>query len=182
MTGFTERSRHTRFTGIVIGVDQVEYQTPAGGSMVREVVTHMGAVVVVPVDGDEVLLIRQFRAATGEDLLELPAGKRDISDESPEVTAIRECVEEVGFFPRRVDELHRFWNSPGFCDEYSHLFLARDLEPRETSPQGPEEQESEIVRMPIDDAMAMVAAGEIEDAKTLIGLYALEAWRREGRL
>lgn len=174
--GFAETGRITRFEGLVIGVDEVEYSTPTGDSMTREIVTHMGAVVVVPFDGDNIFLIRQFRAATGGNLLELPAGKRDVPGEAPEVTAARECVEEVGMEPGRVELMQHFWNSPGFCNEYSYLYVASDLTPRPIDPQGPEEIAAEILAVPVADAMAMVERGEIDDAKTLIGLYAFERW------
>lgn len=182
MTGFSETGRQIRFEGLLIGVDEVEFSTPDGGTMTREVVTHMGAVVVVPFDGDNVYLIRQFRAAIAAEILELPAGKRDVPGEAPEVTALRECIEEVGMEPARVELLQRFWNSPGFCTEYSHLFVATDLTPRAIDPQGPEEVAAEIIKLPVRDALAMVHRGEIEDAKTAIGLYAFESWLSEGGL
>ena len=176
MTGFTEVSRTTRFTGVVISVDEVDYTAPDGSTITREVVEHMGAVVVVPFDGENVYLIRQFRAAVGQDLLELPAGKRDVPGEPPEETARRECIEEVGMEPASIDLLQTFWNSPGFCTEYSYLYLARELTPRPVNPQGVEEVAAEIVSMPASEAIALAASGEITDAKTLIGLYALEHW------
>ncbi len=180
MTGFFERSRATTYRGMVISVDEVIYRTPSGDDVSREIVRHMGAVVVVPYDLGHVYLIRQFRAATGDYLLELPAGKRDVDDEPPEVTAVRECLEEVGVEPGRVELIHRFWNSPGFCDELTLLYVALDLEQRARSPQGPEEQDAEIVRMPLNDALSMVDNGDITDAKTIIGLYGLDRWHRRG--
>ena len=84
---------------------------------------------MVPVedDGETVLMLRQFRAATGGDLLEIPAGKRDVDGELPEETAVREMEEELARKPGRLVKLCEFFNSPGFCDEYTHLFLALDL-------------------------------------------------------
>ncbi|MBT8200325.1 MAG: NUDIX domain-containing protein, partial [Acidimicrobiia bacterium] len=178
MTAFEEKSRSTRYRGAVISVDEVSLRTPAGDSVSREIVRHMGAVVVVPYDQGHVYLIRQFRAATGGYLLELPAGKRDVAGEPPEVTAVRECVEEVGFEPGRVEKIHEFWNSPGFCDELTLLFVAEKLQARARDPQGAEEQDAEIVRLATDQAFSMVAGGEIVDAKTIIGLYGLERWLR----
>ncbi len=160
-------------------MDEVSLRTPTGDAVSREIVRHMGAVVVVPYEDGHIYLIRQFRAATGGYLLELPAGKRDVAGESPEVTAIRECVEEVGLEPGRVEKIHEFWNSPGFCDEFTLLYVAENLQQRTSDPQGAEERDAEIVRLATGQAFSMVASGEIVDAKTIIGLYGLERWLRQ---
>jgi ADP-ribose pyrophosphatase len=144
--------------------------------MLRVVVHHPGAVAVVPVIDGDVILIEQQRVPVGARLLEIPAGKRDIPGESPEVTAARECEEEVGLRPGKLTALGSVYTSPGFSDERIWLFLARDLEPVPARPQGVEEEQSSIVRMPITDALRRVEEGSIVDAKTVIGLQAL---RRE---
>ena len=95
----------------------------AGERFTRLIVHHPGAVVVVPVDDEEsVLMVRQFRAPAGGELLEVVAGKRDVEGEEPEETARREMHEEIGRRPGRLVKLCEFFNSPGFCDEYTHLF------------------------------------------------------------
>ena len=100
-----------------------------GERFTRLIVQHPGAVVAVPVTGDEsVLMIRQYRAATGGELLEVVAGKRDVEGEEPETTAQREMQEEIGWRAGRLVKLCEFFNSPGFCDEYTHLYAALDLE------------------------------------------------------
>ena len=146
-------------------------ETPEGHEIEREIVHHPGAVVVVPVtDAGTVLLVRQYRAALDRELLELPAGKRDVDGEPPEVTANRELGEEIGRHAARLDLLANFWNSPGFCDEYSYLYLARDLTTVDSEPQHHEEAHLVVEEIPLRQVPSRIAAGDITDAKTLIGL------------
>jgi ADP-ribose pyrophosphatase len=142
-----------------------------GESFDRHVVHHPGAVVVVPVlDDGDALLVRQWRVATGRALLEVPAGKRDVEGEPPEVTANRELEEEIGYVGRRLDKLAEFYNSPGFCDEYTHLFLATELEQRERAAVSHEEAAMTIERVPLAQVDALIASGDLIDAKSIIGL------------
>ncbi len=150
---------------------------PDGNQFERDVVHHPGAVVVVPVVdgpagrvGTEVILVRQYRAAIDAVLLELPAGKRDVADEPVERTAHRELEEEVGMKAASMEQLAEFYNSPGFCDEHSFLFLATGLTECATSFQGHEEQHMTIERVPLDRVADLVSSGEIVDAKSIIGL------------
>jgi ADP-ribose diphosphatase len=141
----------------------------------RHVVHHPGAVVVVPIlanpeGGSDALLVRQWRVATGRVLLEIPAGKRDVEGEPPEITANRELEEEVGYVAGRLDKLCEFYNSPGFCDEYTHLFLATELEERTRAAVSHEEAAMTIERVPLDRVDDLIATGELIDAKSIIGL------------
>lgn len=166
----TRRSRVVgRFAFLAVREDVV---VGDGEELVRYTVVHPGAVAVVPLVGDRtVLMVRQYRAPVGRDVLEIPAGKRDVDGEAPEDTARRELVEEVGQRPGRLVGLAEFYNSPGFCDEYTHLFLGLDLE-RASSRQElrAEERHMTVERVALDDVDAMVRAGEIVDAKSIIGL------------
>ena len=174
MTGFRRQSGKIVYAGPGVTVGSYTYQTPDRGTMIREVVhAHDGSVVVLTYTGAGVVLVRQFRAPVGEVIWELPAGKRDVPGEDPAETARRECIEEVGLTPGRLTLLHTFYNSPGYSDERSWLYLAEDLTPVERDPQGAEERVAEVVEVPLDRALEMVGAGEIEDAKTIIGLYAV---------
>ncbi|MGD9798242.1 MAG: NUDIX hydrolase [Acidimicrobiia bacterium] len=133
---------------------------------------HPGAVAVVPVLADgRVVLVRQWRAAVGEDVLEIPAGIRDVDGEATEVTAGRELAEEVGY---RATEplvlLTAFWNTVGLSDEACHVYLATGLEPCPDDRQGAEEEAMTIELVHLDDVPAMVADGRIRDSKTVIGL------------
>jgi ADP-ribose pyrophosphatase len=143
-----------------------------GETFTRVVVEHPGAVVVVPVDadGDTVTLVRQFRAATGSDMLEVPAGKRDVEGEAPERTAERELVEEIGRRPGRLVPLSEFYNTPGFCSEYTYLFAAFDLEVVERAAATVEEAAMTIEQISLADVDDLIAARAIVDAKTIIGL------------
>jgi 8-oxo-dGDP phosphatase len=167
---FQARGEREIWTGAVISLAVASFEDPDGGTFEREIVHHPGAVSVVPVDGDEVVLVRQFRAAPGRDLLEIPAGKRDVEGEDLEVTAQRELAEEIGFTAGRLDKLAEFYNSAGFCDELSHVYLGTDLQPAERDVQGIEESHMTIERVRLDDVPALIEARELVDAKTIVGL------------
>jgi 8-oxo-dGTP pyrophosphatase MutT (NUDIX family) len=165
--------------GAVVTFTVGTFRSPDGVVLERDVVKHPGAVSVVPVDGDEVILVRQYRAALGRDLLEIPAGKRDVPGEPPEATAARELEEEIGMRAATLLPLAEFYNSAGFSDEYSYVYLATGLERGEQSLQGVEEQHMTVERHRLDDVPAMIASHELVDAKTIIGL--LLALRHLGR-
>jgi ADP-ribose pyrophosphatase len=153
-----------------LSVSRSRVAGPDGEEFDRHVVHHPGAVVVVPVVEGNVILVRQWRVATGRELLEVPAGKRDVDGEAPEETARRELVEEIGFHAGRLDRLCEFYNSPGFCDEYTHLYLATELEPRPRAAVSAEEAAMTIEQVALDDVDTLVATGAIVDAKSIIGL------------
>lgn len=171
MTRFRKRSERELHRGALISVGEGTFVDPGGSVFVRDVVHHPGAVSVVPYQADgTVLLVRQYRAAIDRELLEIPAGKRDVADEPPELTAHRELAEEVGRQAGRMELLATFYNSPGFCDEYSYTYLARDLRQVPIDVHSPEELAMTIETMPLVDALGLVARGEIVDAKTIIAL------------
>jgi len=145
----------------------------AGERFTRLVVRHPGAVVAVPVEPDRehVLLVRQYRAAVDRDLLEVVAGKRDVEGEAPETTATRELHEEIGRRPGRLVKLCEFYNSPGFCNEYTHLYAALDLEELDApAAVNPEERALTVERVRLSDVDDLVAGGAIVDAKSIVGL------------
>jgi ADP-ribose pyrophosphatase len=141
---------------------------PDGSTTIREIIATPGAVVVVPLTDDrQVRMVRQYRSAIGEFLLELPAGTLE-PNEPPEQAAPRDLAEETGDRAAHWEQLAGFYTVPGICNEYIHLFLATGLTP------GPTNQERdeliEVVTLTLDKALAMVKRGEICDAKTIIGL------------
>jgi ADP-ribose pyrophosphatase len=141
---------------------------PDGSTTIREIVGTPGAVVVVPLTDDrQVRMVRQYRSAIGQFLLELPAGTLE-PGEAPEQAAPRELAEETGDRAARWERLSGFYTVPGICDEYLHLFLATGLTPGQSNRE-PDEF-IEVVTLPLDEALAMVKRGEIRDAKTIIGL------------
>lgn len=155
-----------------VRVDTV--RMPDGETAEREIVEHMSAVAVVPVLGDgTVVMLRQYRHAVGQYLLEIPAGVLDVEGEGEADAAQRELAEEVGMRAGRLEHLTTFHNSAGWSTERTHVFVGLDLEeaPRpEDFDLEHEEADMEIVRLPLEDAVAAVAAGEITDAKTVVGL------------
>ncbi len=151
---------------------------PSGRWSVREVVRHPGSVVVIPWTGERVALIEQYRHAAGRRVRELPAGKLDVAGEPPEATARRECIEEAGLDPGRLTRLHGCYTSPGFTDEYSHVYLAEDLAEAARDPKGLEEEQSEVVWLTMPEVAAGLASAVFEDATTIIGLQALLARQR----
>jgi ADP-ribose pyrophosphatase len=164
----------------LIRVATARFEGPDGSRFERDIVHHPGAVVVVPLTADEtVLMVRQFRAAVDSDLLEVPAGKRDVAGEATEVTAARELAEEVGRQAGRLELLACFYNSPGFSDELSWLYLAQDLTAVPEDRQGAEEQHMTVEEVPLADVPAMIRSGQIVDAKSIIGLSL--TWSAVGR-
>ena len=177
--GFRKVGEREIHAGRVVRLTESVFATPDGGRMTRDVVHHRGAVAVVAVDGDEVVLVRQYRSPVEGELLEIPAGTRDVGGEDPAGTARRELAEEAGLACETLEELGTFFNSPGFCDELSHLYLARGLSPVARRPDGAEEEWMTAERFSLHEAEAMIDRGEIRDAKTIIGV--LLALRRLGR-
>ena len=169
--GFRKLGERMVWSGTLVSAGTATFADPDGTEFERDVVHHPGAVVVVPVIDGEVVLVRQYRAAIDRELLELPAGKRDVADEPVELTAHRELEEEVGMRAASMEPLAEFYNSPGFCDEHSFLFMATGLSPCQTSFQGHEEQHMTIERVPLDAVPGLVASGDLVDAKSIIGLY-----------
>jgi ADP-ribose pyrophosphatase len=135
---------------------------------VREVVKHPGgAGVVTYFEDGTTALVSQYRHPARGFVLEIPAGKLD-PGEGPEQAAARELEEELGVVAARLEPLSEFYTTPGFCAEKLWVFLATDL--RETALRREADEIMEVVRVPFRAALAMVASGEIEDAKTIIGL------------
>ena len=170
VAGFRKLDERIVWQGSLVSAGVATFADPDGNTFERDVVHHPGAVVVVPVIDGEVILVRQYRAAIDGELLEVPAGKRDVSDEPVELTAHRELEEEVGMKAGSMVKLAEFYNSPGFCDEHSFLFLATDLTECATSFQGHEEQHMTIERVPLDSVPDLIAAGELVDGKSIIAL------------
>ena len=171
MADFTIASRRRVLTGPVIGVDDLDVVDPTGVSHHRQVVVHPGAVSVVAVDDHgRVTLIRQYRAAVDSELLEIPAGKRDVPWEDPELTARRELLEEVGLEADEFVLLGEFHNSPGFSNEHSFVYLATGLHHAPHDRQGVEEEHLVVTHVGLHEVPDLIASGRIRDAKTMIGL------------
>ena len=155
------------FSGRVFDVT-VDTVREGDKTYVREIVHHPGSAVILPVfDDGTIALVRQYRHPAVRYLLELPAGTLQ-DKERPEEGAARELEEELGVVAGRMEKLSEFFVSPGFCEEKMWLYLATDL--TETEQRLEDDELLEVVRIPLERALQMVTDGEIEDAKTIIGL------------
>jgi ADP-ribose pyrophosphatase len=173
-TGFRRLEEKVIHKGHVVTLSVAQVATPSGAVLEREIVHHPGAVAVVAVVGSdrghEAVLVRQYRAAVDQLLLEIPAGKRDVEGEDPMVAAARELQEEVGLEATELVHLAGFHNSPGFCDEFLDVYLAMHPVGVADDRQGVEEEAMTIERVPLAEVPAMIADGRLTDAKSIIGL------------
>ncbi len=157
--------------GWVITLTRATFLDPDGTRFERDVVRHPGAVAVVAVtDGGSVVLVRQYRPALDQWLLEIPAGTCDVEGEGELAVARRELAEEVGYAAARLTLLTRCAITPGFCDERSSVYLATGLTPVPLDRQGIEERHMGIEEVPLDRFDAMVDDGTIIDATTILGV------------
>lgn len=174
--GFRQLDEQVVHEGRVVSFRTGTFEAPDGRTVERDIVRHPGAVSAVAVDDEgRVVLVRQYRAALDTELLELPAGKLDLPGEDPAVCVQRELAEEVGLEAGSLEPLVSIHHSPGFCDEVGHIFLARDLRPVPDARQGVEEEWMTVERHPLADVPRMVAAGEVTDAKSVVGLLLAHA-------
>jgi ADP-ribose pyrophosphatase len=160
------------YRGRVFSVEVDRMRFPNGTEHEVAVVRHPPSVVLVPMKDDRhVILIRQYRAAVGRELWELPAGSLN-PGETAEDAAARECEEEIGLVPRRIQRIRGLFPTPGFCDEELIFFRVSDLEPQAPdSPHRPDEDEDIHAQLfAIEEARAMAARGDIIDLKTAYGL------------
>ena len=189
MTRFKRLGEREVFAGRIWRVVQGDFASPEGEVFVREIVRSPGAVAVVPVRFDAegspvVVLVRQYRPALDAELLEIPAGLRDIPGEPPEHTALRELEEEAGYAAAVLDPLTVVQPSAGLTDSSHHIFLATGLHAVPKRADGPEERHLSVVELPLAEAVRMAAGGEITDAKTVIGVLLADRWlsAADGRL
>jgi ADP-ribose pyrophosphatase len=156
------------FKGRVIDVGTEDVTLPSGVKVTLDVIKHPGASLIVPMDGDRVTLIKQYRHCAAGYLWECPAGTLN-PGETPEQCARREVVEEAGVEAGRLDHVGHIFTAPGFTDEKIHIFIARDLKQAKKKPDE-DEVITEVKQVRYDDCLRMIARGEIHDAKTICGL------------
>lgn len=175
--GFRRTASEEVWQGQIGGVRIDTFRYDDGEEAKREIVTHPGAVTVLPFDGERIWLVRQPREPVSEQaLLELPAGKIDVAGEELQMTARRELAEEIGMGARSWRHLISFYNSPGLLSEENHLFLAEDLYDERADVE--EEERIEIVSLPLDRIDETIPT--LRDAKTLIGLLWFRAFLARG--
>ena len=156
------------YDGRIIKLDLLDVRLPDGKEARREVIRHPGAVAIVVIDADKnVLLVRQYRAAAGKILLEIPAGTLN-PGEVPLTCALRELQEETGFRADKLEALGGIYAAPGYTTEFIHLFYATEL--IESRLALDEDEFIEVERVPFAEALAMIDRGEIADGKSVSGL------------
>lgn len=173
-----EIKRELKYTGRIFNIEKYDVELEDGAKTVREVVVHHGGACIVAVDeNDDLLMVRQFRFPAGRELLEIPAGKLE-KGEDPMDAAFRELEEETGYRAESLELLSAMLPTPAYDTEVLYIYLAGRLVP---SVQHLDENEHlSVVRISFDEALAMVCAGEIPDAKTQVGILRA-AMRRQNR-
>ena len=174
----SEQPPGTEQRGFRVIVSKERFTLPSGRVLELDIVKHPGASAIVPFISDtDILLIRQYRHATRDTILEVPAGKID-PGETPYTTADRELQEEVGQKAGRIEELGWIWTTPGFTDEKIHLYAGFDLEPVDSRPE--DDEIIEPFRISLEGALALIWRGELTDAKSALTL--IHVARRLGKL
>jgi ADP-ribose pyrophosphatase len=161
------------FNGRIFSVTVDRVTVPNGRTVTLDIVRHPGSVVLLPMQGDEqIVLIRQYRYALDRWIWELPAGSLE-AGEDPAAAAARECEEEIGLVPGRVEFAGAWYPTPGFCTEVMNYYRLGDLRPPNRDDPQAHKDEDEDIRaqvFAIDEARAMVRRGDIIDLKTAWGL------------
>lgn len=179
MNGFRHLGDRLVHQGHIWNVSVGTFESPTGERFERDIVRSPGAVGALPLIFDaegnpSVVLVRQYRSAFDDYVIEIPAGMRDVPNEPIAQTAARELIEEVGLQAGHLEHLLDFYPSAGLTDSVLYLFLATDLTSVARATQGPEEDDMEVLHVPLSEALAMVQRMEIRDAKTIIGLLLVE--------
>ncbi len=164
------RENRIVYEGRIVRLRTGDAELDDGRLAYREVVEHPGGVCVVPFTGHSVILIRQYRIALGQYIIEAPAGKLEPGD-SPLSRGEAELEEEIGYRAGRMLPIGRIYSSVGFCSEIIHLFLGLDL--KKTAQRLEEDERIELVELPLDEMREGLRTHRFEDAKTVAGLYAL---------
>jgi 8-oxo-dGTP pyrophosphatase MutT (NUDIX family) len=169
--GFQNLGETLIFENPIFRLMNVSFVSPNGEQFERQIVRHPGAVAVLPLHDDgTVTLVSQFRGSIGGNLIEIPAGLLDVPGEDLVTAAARELHEEVGLRAAKMEFLTTYHAAVGFADEALTLFVATGLTDIGSDLQGPEEAFLEVLRIPVEEAMAMIKRGEITDGKTVIAL------------
>lgn len=157
------------YEGKVLNLKIDTVELPDKGYSKREIVEHPGGVAIITITANrEMVLVKQYRKAVEDFVLEIPAGKLEVNEE-PRETAIRELREETSLEAKKLSYITEFYTSPGYSSEKIHLFLAEDL--IEVDPQPDSGEFIEKVTLPLDDLLRMIERGEIMDSKTIIGVF-----------
>ena len=179
--GFEEKTMKTEkiYEGKILNlrIDMVEL--PDKKYSKREIVEHPGAVAIAALtDDNEIILVKQYRKAVEKELVEIPAGMLEISEE-PREAAVRELKEETGFSADKMEYICEFYTSPGFTNEKLYLFLATGLKEGESHPEN--DEYIDVLKFKLDNLVDMVWKGQILDSKTIIGAFAVSSYLQNKR-
>lgn len=175
-TPFVIIDRTMLFEGHLFDVERVDFEGPGGIAFSREVIRHPGAVAVVPVHEDgSVTLVRQMRAPFHMQVLEIVAGTCDVGGEDRELTARRELEEEAGLQASSFAAVGTIFNSPGYCDQATTIFVATGLRDVSTIRSGPEEEAMSLERFVLSTVERLIESGRLHDATTICGLLLARA-------
>ncbi|MDP4094434.1 MAG: NUDIX hydrolase [Bacillota bacterium] len=160
------------YTGGIIELDVLEVELPDGNISKRDIVSHPGAAVVIPISSDgEIYMVRQYRKPIERITLEIPAGKLDPGEE-PLDCAKRELMEETGLTAKHMKHLTSIHSTPGFSNEILHMYAAVDL--KEGQPDADPDEFISCEKLPVKQLIQMVMTNQITDAKTIIGILLAE--------
>lgn len=178
---FEEKTIQTEkiFQGNIISLQVDTVTLPNGKQATREIVKHPGAVAVLALHDDRMIVVEQYRKPLGRSEVEIPAGKLDPGEE-PQRAAERELEEETGYRCDSLRLINSFYTSPGFADEIIHLYLAEGLVPGAMRPDEDEFLECESITL--EEAQQYIAEGKISDAKTILAVYAWQIYRLTGQI
>lgn len=167
-----ELERREVYRGSIFTLSQHKVKLEDGGESARDVVNHHGGACVAALDGDgNILLVRQYRFAVGQELLEIPAGKLE-PGEDPAAAAARELAEETGYTARELVKLTEMLPTPAYCTERIYVYEGVGLT-RQGEQQLDRDEFLDVVAMPLAEALELVAAGKLHDAKTQVGVLLL---------
>lgn len=166
------------YKGKLISVRSDRIQDSQGRVHQYDIVLHPGAAVMIPIhEGGKIHLVKQWRRASQEILIELPAGTLE-NNENPLHCAQRELQEEIGYKAKKMTSLGGFFTAPGFCNEYLHLFLAEEL--IESPLIGDDSDKIDPCLLSLEEALDWIEQGKIKDAKTICGIYRYFRWVNHG--
>jgi len=164
------------YTGRLLKLRVARVRLPNGVETTREIVEHPGAVAILPIlDRNKILVTKQYRIAARRHLMEIPAGTLE-PDESPRSCAKRELIEETGYAAKRMRKVFSCYLAPGYSTEEIHFFVATKLVP--SKPTQVEDEVITVQAIDLHEALRAIETGEIQDAKTICGLYFLATHRR----
>lgn len=173
-TRIRQLSRSVIYRGRVFNIERDRLRLSGGRTTTVEIVRHRGSVVLIPQpDRRHVILIRQYRHAIGRWIWELPAGSLE-QGESAATAARRECAEEIGLVPQRIDRLAAYYPTPGFCDERMIFYRCYSLHPPDRPVAGDWDEEIRPRTFSFIEARRLVRRGQIVDMKTVVGLGLVE--------